>query len=388
MKIGLWRIAAALGLTTIGIALLVLLVNSNNAGQRDFIEYWAAGQQLIHGANPYDGAVILQLERSAGFTQEHPQITYSPPMALFLFLPLGLVSANTGLVLWFLAMLASLAASVRMLWKLNGCPANSLHLLSYCFAPVMACIMAGQLGIFLLFCVVFFLYFYKLRPFLAGAVLLICALKPHLFLPFAIALLLWILGHKAYRILAGFFATLLIGCALLLYLDSHIWREYQRMMHATSVLHVWIPTLSVLFRTLINANAIWLEFLPEAGACVWVVWFYWTRKSSWDWMDQGLLVLLISAVCTPYGWFTDEAMLIPAVLAGIYRADKSGRSLLPFGFIAGVAMLEVFAKLSVSSIYFLWTTPAWLGWYLYATRDGRERLDTSRNKASAIVESV
>jgi hypothetical protein len=151
---------------------------------------------------------------------------------------------------------------------------------------------------------------------------------------------------------------------------------------------VWIPTLSVLFRTLINANAIWLEFLPEAGACVWVVWFYWTRKSSWDWMDQGLLVLLISAVCTPYGWFTDEAMLIPAVLAGIYRADKSGRSLLPFGFIAGVAMLEVFAKLSVSSIYFLWTTPAWLGWYLYATRDGRERLDTSRNKASAIVESV
>ena len=60
-------------------------------------------------------------------------------------------------------------------------------------------------------------------------------------------------------------------------------------------------------------------------------------------------------------------MLLPAVLAGIYCATDSRRSLLPLGLIAGVALAEVFAEVQITSRYYLWTTPAWLAWYLYAT---------------------
>jgi hypothetical protein len=35
--------------------------------------------------------------------------------------------------------------------------------------------------------------------------------------------------------------------------------------------------------------------------------------------------------------------------------------------INGAAFIEVLAKVNIISPYFLWTTPAWLGWYLYAT---------------------
>ena len=373
MKSRALRIFAASCLVVVGIGILFLIVKTNSAGKRDFIEYWAAGQQLVHGANPYDGAAILPLQRGAGLADNHPQVSFSPPVAFFLALPLGFVGANTGLVLWLLVLLACLVASVRLLWTMHGRPASRLHLLGYCFAPLMECLMAGQLGIFLLIGIVLFLYFYKTRPFLAGAALMPCALKPHLFLPFALVLLLWVVSRKAYRILAGFSAILLASCALTLFFDHRVWSQYAQMMRTNGALDAWVPTLSSTFRLLVDSHAVWLQFMPEAAGCGWALWYFWTRRTRWDWMDHGLLVLLVSAACAPYAWFTDESMLLPAVLAGVYRADESGRSLLPFGLFAGAAMMEVLAEVPITSAYYLWTIPAWIAWYLYATGSKEQR---------------
>jgi len=366
------NIAAAVLLAAAGVGLLVFIAHLNNASQRDFIEYWSAGQLLSHRENPYDIAATLALERGAGYTGSFPQITYSPPLALFVALPLGLVSANAGLICWMVLLLASLIVSLRLLWTLQGRPKNSLHLLGYCFAPVMACLMFGQLGLFLLIGIVLFLYYLDSRPFVSGAALLLCALKPHLFMPFAVALLLWMIGRRAWRTLAGFSTSLLGSCALTLYLDPHVWSQYSEMMRTSLVLQSWVPTLAATLRFLIDRRAVWLQYLPEICACAWALWYFWTRRERWSWMDQGLVVLLVSAICTPYAWFTDESMLLPAVLAGVYRADESRRSILPFGVIAGAAIIELVAHVPITSLYFLWTTPAWLGWYLYATgRIGR-----------------
>lgn len=368
MKASPWRVLASLCMLVAGICVLALIVKSDSAGRRDFIGYWAAGQQLIHGANPYDGTTVYSLELASGYDLSSPLIMRNPPEALFLALPLGLVSRNTGIVLWLIALLASLVASIRMLWTLHGRPKNSLHLFGYYFPPVMVCLMAGQLGIFMLFGVVLFLFFHKSRPFLAGAALLLCAVKPHLFLPCGIVLILWVVFQKAYRILAGFCVALLAVCALVFCFDPHAWSQYSQMANASGVMNEVAPvTLSRLFRLLVDRNAVWLQFLPQAAACSWALWYSWTRRARWDWMDQGLLVLLVSALCTPYAWFTDEAMLLPAVLAGIYRAEDSHRSLLPFALFAGVAIVEAFAVVPITSWYYLWTVPAWIAWYLYAT---------------------
>jgi hypothetical protein len=79
------------------------------------------------------------------------------------------------------------------------------------------------------------------------------------------------------------------------------------------------------------------------------------------------LLLLVSAACTPYAWFSDEAVLLPAVMFGVYRALDSGRSLLPIGVFAGVALIEVLSVVKMTSPFYLWTVPAWFAWYLYAT---------------------
>lgn len=371
-KTSAFRVAAACCIVVAGFCLVAGILffgmSDRSAANRDFIEYWAAGQQLTQGANPYDGAAILRLERAVGFEGNKPKISFSPPVASFLVLPLGFIGAKTGVILWSLALLMSLSLSNWILWMLNGRPASRYHLLGYLFAPVLACQMAGQLGNFLLLGVVLFLYFHRSRPYLAGAALLPFALKPHLFLPFAIVLVLWTIDRKAYRVLAGFAATLLASCGLTLCFDVHVWSQYSQMMSTTGVLDAFVPTLSAMLRLLIDRNAVWLQFLPEALGCVWAIWYFLTRRDRWNWPNQGLLLLLVSAACTPYAWFSDEAMLLPAVLAGLYRVVDSGRSLLLLGVITGTALVEVLAAVKMTSPFYLWTIPAWFAWYLYAFR--------------------
>lgn len=343
-------------------------LTDKNATERDYIEYWAAGQQVVHRANPYDIAGVLEVERAAGYSSQAPIITPSPPIILFLCFPLGYVSPKTGLILWMLVILLCLSASVFLLWGMNGYPDNPFHLFGYLFPPAVASLMAGQLGVFLLLAIVLFLRFQRTRPFLAGAALLPCVLKPHLFLPFACALLLWIVGREVYRIAAGFAAALAVSCALTCCFGRHIWDQYLALGHHARILPLFVPTLSVALRFLVARNHVWVQFVPEAAACAWAIWFYFARRERWDWMREGLLVLLVSMMCTPYGWFTDEAILLPAILVGVDRAIDAKRSLIPLYLILGVALIEVFAPAQLTSPYYLWTTPAWLGWYLYATR--------------------
>jgi hypothetical protein len=347
----------------------VFTLTDKMASEKDFIEYWGAGQQLIHGANPYDANAILRLERNVGLNRSKPKITFSPPVFFFV-LPLGLVSAKTGHILWSVALLGGLSAAIWLLWLINGRPNSSLHLVGWIFAPALACLSVGQLSIFFLLGISIFLYLHETHPFLAGIALLPCAMKPHLFLPLTIALLLWVVSRKGYWLLAGISAALAVSCAITLCFDPHVWLQYQQMMSRGEAFNVYSPNLSATLRVfgrLIDSNAVWPQFVLEGIACSWTFWYFWTRRTHWVWMDQGMLLLIVSVTCAPYAWFFDEAVLLPAVLAGLYRAVDSGRSLLPLGLIAGIALIEVYGNVQIRSPFYVWTAPAWLGWYIYAS---------------------
>ena len=72
-------------------------------------------------------------------------------------------------------------------------------------------------------------------------------------------------------------------------------------------------------------------------------------------------------------------------MAGLYRAIDSEKSLVPLVAFAGVALVEVLTQVKMTSSYYLWTTPAWLAWYLYSTgkkRAGSETLEPVAENAS------
>lgn len=363
----LGALAIVAGSTLLVIGIFSIGLTSHTAANRDFIEYWSAGTLLLHHQSPYDIEAILRMERDAGLESNKPLVTLSPPALFSLLLPLGLVGPKPGLIVWSVLILASLLVSIRLIWILNGRPDNAFHYCGLMFAPAVACLMAGQLGTFLLLGVALFLYLHETQPYLAGLALLPCVWKPHLFLPFFLVLSLWSLKRRDFRILFSFCVALAISCSVTLWFDPHVWAEYLEMMPVAGVARAFVPTLSVELRFLINPEAVWLQYIPEALACIWATWYFWTSADHWRWTDQGMLLLLVSALCTPYAWFTDEAMLLPAILSGVYRASAARRSLLPIVIAATIALLEICALGNIASKWYLWTVPAWLAWYLYAT---------------------
>jgi hypothetical protein len=339
------------------------------ASRRDFIQYWAAAQQLVHHGNPYDAEAILRLEQGAGMPGSIPHFSISPPVGLALTAPLAHLRPGRAFLLWTMLELGCLALSAWMLWRLFDRRDNRLHLLVFAFAPALSCEYYGQLGIFLLLSLTLFLVWHRVYPTLAGAALLPFILKPHLVLPLAAVLVLWSARERTWRILAGFAVALIACSALSFHYDPGAWAQYRISMSANSdLVHGFLPTLSALLQSVIAPSARWVAFIPEAAACAWAAWYYLTHRTCWNWVEHGLLVLLVALVCAPYAWFMDESILFPAILLGMYAAQKNRRLLLPI-FVAGtLAAIEVLANVPTNRWYFLWTPAAWLAWYLYATR--------------------
>jgi hypothetical protein len=387
MKAAKGRPIAAAAILSCGLVFLAaslsLSLTQQSAATRDFIGYWAAGQQIVHGANPYDAKEVLRLEQAVGLGNLQIKLTPSPPVGLALVLPLGFLGAKAGLVFWMILELGCAALAFWAIWALHGRPASRLHLFGFLFAPLLACFMAGQLGVFFLLGLALFLSWHETQPFWAGAALLPMTLKPHLFLPIALVLLAWIVLRRRPRIVVGLLAAMATSFALVLAFDPHLWAQYLAMMHAGLMHDRFAPTLSAYLREDFAPRVVWLEYLPTAVACVWAVFYFWSRRARWEWTLHGLLVVLIGVLCAPYAWLTDEAVLLPAVLAGVYRARATDRSVVPIALVSAVALVELYANVRITAWYYTWTTPAWLAWWLYAMRPADDDARSAEQSTNA-----
>jgi hypothetical protein len=362
------RIAAA-SIVLAGFSVIALFyafaLQSKNPTESDFIGYWAGGQQLAHHANSYDIPACLALERAAGYAGAEPRITPSPPIALFLLWPIGLLSAKAGLFVWTMTMLAILALSLRLLGMLFAPPSSLAPLAGFLFVPALTCLQAGQLGILFLVSIVLFLSWIEKRPFLAGAALLPLFLKPHLFAAFALTLLLWIVFRRAWLVLAGTTTAAAIGSALTLALDPRVWSHYFAFLHTASLANRYTPTLSVGLPLLLHSPANWLRFVPTILACIWAVYYFRSRRTTWRWDTEGLLLLAVAVAASPYAWITDEAVLLTAVFVAVFRAPRLGRPAWPILVVAAIALAELGLTADIKSWAYVWTPLAWLACALY-----------------------
>jgi hypothetical protein len=369
------------GVCTVTFALTILgifasVLGSDAAGRRDFAEYWASGYQLAHHANPYDGVAILALERSVGFPSGTPVlIMWNPPPALLLVLPLGFLGPTIADLLWLLLLCVCLVASVRIVWVMHGGLKNQLHWLGYSFAPALVCLLAGQVSIFVLLGLVLFLRLHWSHPFLAGVSLWLCLLKPHLFLPFGIVLVVWAIITRSYKLVAGTAIALGVSTAIAFILDPLVWVHFGQMMSTMSSARMQqelIPCVSIMLRSIISPKTMWLQYLPSALGCIWALVYFRKHYDHWDWMEHGSLLMLVSILLAPYTWLMDQAILIPALLHGAYLTRSRSliavlalaSAVIDFGALRGLALLH--------SPFYIWTAPAWLAWYLYATRSNYE----------------
>lgn len=366
--------SVALTLTVTG--LCMALVGQGHGGASDFVQYWVSGKLLLSHGNPYDAGRVLMMERSVGFPAGVPPlVTPNPPWSLPLVVPLGFLSLWAAQLLWFLLSVLSLIASVRMISRMHGLHRSWVNVLGYTFAPVLSCLLAGQVTIFILLGFVLFLRFHQSHPFAAGVALWLCMLKPHLFIPFGIVFLLWVILSRSFRLLAGFGCALAVGALVAVGLDATIWREYERLMMTTRADRFPIPCISIAMRESLWPHTLAVQCIPVVVGCVWTLWYFRRNYREWNWIEHGSLLILVTILVAPYTWLMDQTVVLPALLHGVYvRRSRVLISVLAlasaaieFAVILGVPLLH--------SKFYLWTSPAWLAWYVLAIREGKRQVD-------------
>lgn len=353
------RAIAALLILAAGVA--VVTAANSRATSNDYIEYWSAAKLFLSGLNPYSSVNILALEKAHGFLLDSPLIMLNPPWSLPLIAGLGFFSERVGLVLWILITAGCLVASIFILQV-----PPRYRTIAFIFAPVTGSFIMMQSSPFLLLGWVIFLRYHRTRPFLAGAALTLMAIKPHLFLIVWIVLLLESILKKNVLALAGFASSLAASSALVTLRVPTVWRDYWALIRGSSLAHNYFPTLPTLLRFLINVQWAWLALLPSAVAAVWAVAYYWRNRSDWNWLRHGLLVMFLAIITSPYGWFSDQVVLLPALNEAINSKPRrySMEILIALNSLALVLMC-------MKSTACMWLPLGWLLWYAYAMNGNR-----------------
>ena len=334
------------------------------AGSRDFVAYYATGRQLVQHADPYDPGAMRSIERASGLSVEGVLLMRNPPWGLPLAYPLGFLGVRVAAVFWSLILIACLLIPVHLIRQMHDSPPNHIHWLALSFTPALMCLTMGQTSLFALLGLTLFLRYHRAHPFGAGAALWFCMLKPHLFLPFAVVVLAWIVFTRSYKVLAGALLAMAASCLITLWMDPTAFARYLDLMRSQSVVQEFVPCLSDSLRFVINPHAVWIQYLPAALASLWALSYFWIRRRSWDWLENGAALMLISLVAAPYAFPYDQCLAIPAVIHGAYKTRKRGLLVILVCVLALIGLEAT--RMRISSAYYLWTAPVWIVWYLVA----------------------
>jgi hypothetical protein len=373
---------------TLGVALSALLVwflvshqaqVRSSVSDRDSIAYWAAAKLLVHHEDPYCASSVLALQKSQGYGADKPLVLRTPPWSMWMVLPLGVLNAYWAWLVWLTVLLGSLILSMRISWKMYGDgsrPPTVFLLAGYLFAPVPACLVAGQLGLVLLVGIVLFFVLQERYPLLAGAVLLVPFAKPHLFALLWPILAIWIVTRRKCSMAIGFCLAFSAAVAIACAFDPSVFEHYREMVRQASIQYEFIPAVSGVIRLIFFRRFFWGQFLPLVAGLLWSLRYYSRNRLTWNWQTHGPALLVVSVLTTPYAWMTDETILLPAILQTVlwtYQRRttltlQSKMAILAFAGLNGLLLLVLRAKLPFSTGIYFWSSLVWVSWYWYAQR--------------------
>jgi hypothetical protein len=370
------------------VAQAVEISSSRDPG--DFIEYWASARLLLNGANPYSPEEMLSLQRAIVPDRIDPLLTWNPPWTLFFTAPFGFITFSLAHLLWLMVNTTVLIICSPLLWKTyGGDPHKARIAWLICFAaiPTHMVLSLNQITPLLLLGIVGFLNFYSRKLFfLAGMSLTLVAIKPHLAYLFWLALLLWIIDQRQWRIFYGALVGLASATLLPLLFVPDIFGFYLAQ-YATQLaprpLDWQTPTLSTALGYLIGSNALWVRTLPTFLGIIWLA-IYWSKnKHRWDWVKQMPLLLLTSQAATPFAWTFDQILLLPALMEVAVWTSHSTRLMVIIKAIVVAFTMINLGPLIINAIapyyqWLFWMVPLYLIAYMHL-RATELKVDKSLN---------
>lgn len=284
----------------------------------DFLGYWGAANLLAHRANPYDHHALLALEREQGWPGREPVSSWNPPWLHLLLLPLGTLPFRQAAALWFLINPLLIGLSALLIWhtvsKKRGLPGPLLALLAtFVFSRSLHALLEGQINSLMLFGCAGFLALQS-RELLAGALLVLVTVKPHLTYLLLPTLLLDSLLRRRWRIIIGFSVCLMLLVLLVSWLFPSWPGAYLSLLEIPASPQNY-PYITPTIRGLLLAYTDFDIGVWPAVACL-AIFLIVTplRGHSLNLPTIASLSFLVGLPTAPFGWSTDQVLLLLPVL--------------------------------------------------------------------------
>jgi hypothetical protein len=347
----------------------------------DFIAYWASGRLLLESGNPYAPDRIFELQTSVGWMRHDPLVMFNPPWVLTFILPFSTPDYVTGKTLWMLACFASVFACSHWLWKLYGGTDDDRvwHLTLICtFSPILFMILRAQIAFILLVGIAGFLHFEKRKTdWIAGIFATLTLAKPHALFLFWVAVLLWTIHQKRWKMF-----TVLIPAALLislvpLYFNPQVYDFFIQEILTKGYQYRWLtPTWGTFLRSALGKDQLWLQYLPTLLGLLWLAIHWTSNKDHWVWTDEMPWLILVSLVSNAYIWASDFSLcLVPLTQAALWIVNKRVRfrnsctAITLFLLMNAAAwMIYLFVR---NEFWQFWMMPLLIGLYALLERDAR-----------------
>jgi len=346
----------------------------------DFLGYWAAARLFLTHQNPYSAQNLIALQHSQGWPWPRPLIMLCPPWALPVIASLGCFSLSVARIVWLVLSILLSAFSAVGLWRYFGGERSSLWIpaaVFLTFTPLGTALHMGQLTPLILACLTAFLLLVQSeRWFLAGLTLLGFGLKPHLLWLVTAAILLWAIRLRRFQLLAGAATAFIAATAAALVIDP------PSMQYLHSAYGAAVDTscgFGGALRLLFGARHAWLQYLPCLFGAAWFIAYFGRHRAKWSWPEHLPLLLIVSVASSPYCWFHDFILVLPAFIAlAVHRAYRSVAVLVSWLVVQFLILLP-FAKAEASALSALWIV-----FYLFARSElVPSRIDDAPAPASA-----
>jgi alpha-1,2-mannosyltransferase len=185
----------------------------------DFAGFWVPAKLAASGRTTiiYDQPLFAALQQAVSGRSDMYLPWVYPPTFLLLILPLGALAYVTAFVVWIAAGLAVYWAALRKLVGREGIVA------ALAFPGVMICIFNGHAEILLAGLFGGAMLLLDRRPCIAGLLIGLCTVKPHLFLMVPVALLA---GCRWRAIVSAALLSLLGMAISVAIFGTEVWREF------------------------------------------------------------------------------------------------------------------------------------------------------------------
>ena len=281
---------------------------------KDFMSLWAGGKAVLTGQNPYDPDVWLTLRTEHGSIW-FPDDRAPFPLWTFLFtVPFALLPIPLAAALWMalteLVLVASIFLVVVKLVGYRPTINESLMLLLTVILSIITLLVLinGQMTAFLLAVLVGYLLLIKAeRPFTAGLLLALLAVKPNAFIAFIPLLGIWLLARRRWRTIGGGFTGFLIMLATTWLLQPGWLLAWLNVRGKTAVITI-TPTIWGLAAELAGTWWLLIGLLFTALIVGTVGWYVLNNKQLGD-APVVSLALAVSLLTTPYAWSYEHALL-------------------------------------------------------------------------------